>query len=234
MVSPINHEELAISRLATQFRESTNLINYIKVLVSEADTLEAVFQSLLNERWIDTAIGVQLDILGSIVGQNRVIIDASEIAYFGFSEDPTAFGFGDPDDPSVGGRFRDQFEVTTGNRTLTDGEYRLFIRARVIKNSISPTIQSMVDFFKFLFQVEEVSVSEGALAYSIQIGRILTLDERTFLLNANLVPKVAGVKATYFDYTAGEVFGFSEDPTASGFGDPGNTTVGGRFASIIG
>lgn len=230
----INHEELAISRLATQFRESTNLINYIKALLSEADTLEAVFQSLLNDRWIDTAVGIQLDILGSIVGQSRIIIDASNVFYFGFLGDPTSVGFGNLDDPTEGGRLRSIDEITTGNRALTDDEYRLFIKARAIKNSIIPTIQNTINFFKFLFEVEEVTAVDGNMSYSIQIGRILTLNEKTFLLNTDLVPKVAAVGVTYFEYETNNAFGFSEDPTSLGFGDLNDSNVGGSFASIIG
>lgn len=69
----IDHEELAISRLATQFRESTNLINYIKALLTEADTLEQVLMDVIDKRWIDTAEGIQLDILGTIVAQSRLV-----------------------------------------------------------------------------------------------------------------------------------------------------------------
>ena len=42
-MSSIDHNSLAISRLATQFKESTNLINYIRALLVEANNLEEVF-----------------------------------------------------------------------------------------------------------------------------------------------------------------------------------------------
>ncbi len=77
----IDHKALAVSRVATQYRDSVNLIGYIKSLLYEADTLEQVFNELLEKRWIDTADGVNLDILGSIVGQSREFIDAEIFEY---------------------------------------------------------------------------------------------------------------------------------------------------------
>lgn len=73
MVKKIDHKQLAISRLASQFKESPQLISYIKCLLIEANTLESVFSDLITKRWIDTATGQNLDVLGTIVGQKRNI-----------------------------------------------------------------------------------------------------------------------------------------------------------------
>lgn len=233
MAESIDHEELAISRLATQFRESTNLIAYIRALLTEADNLEQVFQDLLTKRWIDTGEGITLDILGAIVGQPRILVDAVILFYFGFAPDPGSSPFGSVSDPSVGGRFRSLEESTTGNRVLTDDEYRVFIRARIIKNSIIPTLQNTVDFFKFLFSVDQIIIIDGAMHYVVEIGRILTPNEKAFLLNTDLVPKVAAVGVTYLEYEAENAFGFGGIPTSLGFGSVSNPNIGGAFASII-
>ena len=127
MATPIDHEELAISRLVSQFREATTLIAYIQALLSEANTLEEVGHSLITGRSLDGAVGVQLDILGEIVGQPRVLIDATTTPYFGFQGAPNAQSFGDINDPTVGGRFRSVDEQATGYRTLSDEEYRFYL-----------------------------------------------------------------------------------------------------------
>lgn len=231
--TPIDHKALAESRLATEFKESVNLINYIGALLLEANTLEDVFRSLLEDRWIDTAEGIQLDILGAIVGQPRILFDATVLGYFGFLTAPGAASFGSVDDPSVGGRFRSVGESTTGNRELTDDEYRIYIRARIIKNSIIPTLPAMQDFLKFLFNVDQVIVIDGAMHYAVQIGRILTANEKAFLTNTDLVPKVAAVGVSYQEYEAEKAFGFSGVPTSMGFGSVNDPNIGGKFASII-
>ena len=75
----IDHKELAVSRLAHQFKNSTNLINYIKTLLIEANTLEDVFQSLIHDRTIETATDATLDIIGAIVGQARLYDDSNTL-----------------------------------------------------------------------------------------------------------------------------------------------------------
>lgn len=233
MSDTIDHKQLAESRLATQFRESTNLINYIRSLLVEADNLEQVFQDLLNDRWIDTAEGINLDIIGSIVGQQRVLVDATALVYFGFINALGADSFGTVLDPSIGGRFKGKDEPTTGNRTLTDDEYRVFIKARVIKNSIIPTLPETTKFFRFLFDVAQVIIIDSDMRYTVQIGRLLTDNEKTFLLNTNLVPKVAAVGVGYQEYEYNNAFGFGGVPTSLGFGSVADPSLGGKFASII-
>jgi len=233
MAIEIDHQALAESRLATQFRNSDNLKAYIDALLAEANVLEAVFQSLLNDRWIDTAIGVQLDILGEIVGQPRILIDADVLSYFGFDGHLSATSFGTISDPDVGGRFRTLGESTTGNRVLTDDEYRLYIKARAIKNNIIPTTQEMVDFLQFLFEVDLVVIQEGAMHYIVQFGRLLTVNEKALLLNTDLAPDVAGVGTTYAEFDADSYFAFGSFPGAAGFGTLSGPLVGGTFASLI-
>lgn len=74
-VTPIDHRALALSRLITQYRESTNLRDYLYGLLVESPNLEQVFQDLINKRSINTATGANLDNIGSIVGQLRQVGD---------------------------------------------------------------------------------------------------------------------------------------------------------------
>ena len=228
----IDHKGLAESRVVTQFRES-NLIDYIKALLVEADTLEQVFQSLIEDRWIDTAEGIQLDILGAIVGQPRILVDSVIISYFGYFPNSGASSFGSVANPSLGGRFRSKDESTTGNRKLTDNEYRLYIRARIIKNSIIPTLPETLSFFKFLFEADEIIITDSRMHYTVQIGRILSPNEKAFLENTDLVPKVAGVGVGYQEYEADSAFAFKGIPTSKGFGSINDPSLGGKFSSII-
>ncbi len=233
-MSTIDHEALAISRLATQFRESSNLIAYIKVLLHEANTLEEVFCDLLESRWLDTAVGAQLDILGAIVGRSRTFIDAESIRYFGFSGHAQAGTFGDLNDPSVGARFASLGEPTTGLRELSDDEYRLYIRAKIMANASGMTGEEVIDLIAFIFDSPVVILVDGHTWYSVTIGRILSANEKLVLQDVGVVPKVAGVGVSYgeFDATV-PYFGFAGVPGASGFGDLNDPTAGGVFSSLI-
>ena len=230
----IDHKELAISRLATQFRDSTNLIAYIRALLLEADTLEEVFRDLLTSRWIDTAEGVQLDILGSIIGQTREFIDAEIFEYFGFFNNFQAQSFGTIGNPSVGGRFRAVDESTTGLRLLSDDEFRLFIKARILRNSTTSSPEEIITQIRFLFNSPWVIFVDGDTRYEISIGRRLTLNEKSILFDTDIVPKTAGVQANYLtEFDSDDFFSFQGIPDSLGFGSINNANLGGKFGNLI-
>lgn len=209
MVDSIDHEALAISRLITQYKESVNIINYIKTLLIEANNLEEVFQELLTERYLDTAIGVQLDILGEIVGQSRNIKDANILKYFGFRDGGQHIG-------GFGYKFFVSGDHLFSNLELEDDPYRLLIKARIKRNGFDGTIESFIEFMTFAFTVDFVGVTEleNATA-SIVIGKTLSDQERALIVSSdenNFVPKPAGVRFNYFDAPVAGVFGFADNP----------------------
>lgn len=233
--NPINHKELAISRLATQYRDSVKLIAYIQSLLYEADTIEQVFKDLLEKRWVETAEGVNLDILGSIVGQTREFIDAEIFEYFGFADNPIAQSFGSVNDPGLGGRFIEIGESTTGTRLLSDNEYRTFIKARIVRNNTSSTPEDIISQLRYLFDSPLVLIREGLKAsYEISIGRGLSLNEKSIIEQTDIVPKTAGVTATYVsEFNSEDFFSFKGVPGSDGFGSVNNAELGGKFGQLI-
>lgn len=77
MVLITNVFERALALLASQFRdqklngELTNLQKLIKILSVPAQELQYLNEQLLTERWLNIAVGVQLDELGIILGLPR-------------------------------------------------------------------------------------------------------------------------------------------------------------------
>lgn len=234
MGATIDHKKQAVSRLAVQFSESTNFIDYITTLLTEADTLEEVFQSIIDERFIDTAIGVQLDVLGAIVGQPREFIGADIFGYFGFAVNPASGSFGSLLDPSLGERFRILGEPITGIRILTDDEYRLFIRSKIIANKTLSTPEDIIAQISFLFATEQVIFQDGDTEYTVSIGRVLSSEEKSVLFNTDIVPKTAGVRVNYIvNYDFNDFFGFQGVPSSLGFGSVLDLSLGGSFGSLI-
>ena len=234
MASIIDHKTSAESRLVTQFKESTKLISYIKALLIEADSLEAVYQSLLADRWIDTAEGINLDVLGSIVGQPRDVIAAELFGYFGFAVNLESGPFGSVSDSSLGNRFREVGEAINGNRALSDEEYRTWIRARIAKNRTSSTPEDIISQLQLIFGTTQILLMDGDTEYSISIGRLLTGDEKSILLNFDIIPKTAGVKVNYVtQYNDSDFFSFSGVPGTDGFGSVSNSALGGELGRLI-
>jgi hypothetical protein len=66
-----NHVQQAQNRLVEQYKESTNLNNFIKSIVDPIQILENETFNVYTNRSINTAVGYQLDGLGKIVGEQR-------------------------------------------------------------------------------------------------------------------------------------------------------------------
>lgn len=66
-----DHAARGLARLAEQYKNKPKFAALINSLNRQIQELENAFYQLLTERSIDTAIGVQLDILGKIVGERR-------------------------------------------------------------------------------------------------------------------------------------------------------------------
>ena len=234
MTDLVNHTSKALSRLATQFKESVNLKTYISNLLSESENLESAFQQLLEERWIETAVGFQLDIIGAIVGQPRVIIEGSIFTYFGFLGNPSSDSFGDINNAFVGSPFASIDTILTGNRTLTDSEYRLFIKARIVKNISNSTPEDIISQYKYLFDAGQIIFEDGDTEHTVSIGKKLTPNDRALLDNTDIISKTAGVRVNYkasYDYN--RFFGFKGVENSKGFGSNSSPEIGGYFGELI-
>ncbi len=230
----INHETKSLSRLVTQFKESPNLINYVRNFLTESQTLENTFHDLLDSRWIETAEGYQLDVLGAIVGQARVIIEGSIFSYFGFLGSPNADSFGDINNSSLGSPFASLDTILTGNRSLSDDEYRLFIKARIVKNISNSTPEDIIAQYRYLFNTEQVIFEDGDTEYNISIGKKLNRNDISLLNNTDIISKTAGVRVNYkasYDYN--RFFGFKGVINSKGFGSTTSPDIGGYFGELI-
>lgn len=230
----IDHRALAESRLVTQFRESPNLIAYIKTLLIEADTLEQLINDVMTDRWLDNASGVQLDIIGVIVGQTRTLIQSSIIQYFGFDGDFRSETFSSFNNPALGGRFRSFGEPVDGIRTLEDVEFRAYIRARIAKNSTRSTPEDIIAQIKLVFSASLVLFTDGDTEYNVDIGKVLSANEQALLFTSDIFPKTAGVQVNYTTmFDGGNFFSFQGVPGSLGFGSTLNPSLGGKLGTLI-
>ena len=67
----MDYQALAISRLTGQFENSPKLRSLVAAIVSALGDLEIASDAVKSQRWIDIAIGKQLDGLGTIVLEAR-------------------------------------------------------------------------------------------------------------------------------------------------------------------
>lgn len=68
----INYRQTALARLSAQFSDKPRIAGLVESMVAPLATLEQDLLALKDQRWIDSAIGVQLDGCGYIAGVARL------------------------------------------------------------------------------------------------------------------------------------------------------------------
>lgn len=146
---------------------------------------------------IDTATGNSQDIIGKIVGQDRVLTGAVAREFFAFVGDTPTNGF--QRSGSGGSPWYRHGDAIASTATLTNSEYRAVIRARCIKNFSRCNLDGVEEACEQLF---------GASRYSLDIlgpchWQITTTNADRFILfcakNLDVLPRASGMKYTFVE-----------------------------------
>jgi len=213
--------------------------------------LETTFQRMYGITDVETAEGVVLDNIGDIVGVSRSVPEGLALAFFGFTDTPAALSYGEEGVPQAGGRFYEEGEPYTSTTSLADPEYRLLIRAKIVKNHSRATVEDIIAGLVYMFNIpgtplvphpqapgeplsgpRVIAVDDlGGMRINIGIGRPLTFLEKQLISQYDLLPRPAGVQIYIkTNFNSDGFFGFYGQPGAKGFGEVGDPTVGGVFA----
>lgn len=225
--TPIDYLEEARGRATYQFSDNPVFDKYLQLLIDQQTQLQQVFKDLLQKRSIDTATGKNLDIIGDIVGQPRELISTDLFDFFGYQGALNAGSFGDVGNPAVGSQWYDFGNNIGGNTLLDDETYRLFIKAKILKNTTASTPEEFISFINFLFGTDSTFVVEGDAEYIVYFGRELTQFEQVLLnyvstsqgFPSRLIPKTVGVRINFGQFLVNNYFGFQGTPGAKGYGD---------------
>lgn len=159
-----------------------------------AEEFESVFNflnSFLTEFDLDLATGDRLDLIGKIVGINRVVEGGITKYYFGFSGAVGALGYGE-------GRWRGDSDALATPSELDDGQYRLFIKAKASKNNADARVVSdervgMQDEISNLFDKRAYVVDNQDMTMTINIDDDYPSTDVDLIVNAGLLPNPQGV-----------------------------------------
>lgn len=224
----IDYLDQARSRVTEQFKNKDVFDRYIQLIIHAQTELSSVFKDLMQLRSLDTATGEQLNILGRIVGQDRVLLNADFYQFFGFAGATKANTFGDLNNSTIGSNFYDFGKPLGGNIELDDETYRLFIKAKIYKNSTTSTPEEFIRVINLIFGTTQTHLVElGNAAINVLIGRPLTDLEKAILnyidsssgYDSRLIPKTVGVRVNYGEFLENNFFGFEGVPGAEGFGE---------------
>lgn len=228
----LDHQALGRSRIATQYTESQRFLAYVRALLESSAELEAVLQKVAEQTDIDLAAGVNLDVIGEIVGVSRIIPDSIAVKFFGFEGQPGGDVFGEEGALGIGSRFREETEPETATSVLADPEYRLLIRAKIVKNHAHGTNEDILQGLAYLFNAPRTVVEDlGRMAIGVAIGRQLTFQEKALVTVLDILPRPAGVRINWRStFDSAKYFGFDGQPGALSFGEEGQPSVGGLLA----
>lgn len=232
-------------RVTFAFEDSPVFDKYLQLFNLEYEALQELFRQLMQERSIDTAQGKQLDIIGDIVGQPRELIDSDLLPYFGFEGAGVEQSYGDLYDDRVGGYYWDINTPLAGSVLLNDDQYRIFIKAKILKNVTRATPEDVINFISFVFGVKkiQITVDSGATQAVVIISDDLNLFERRLLkyffttnkYKSYFVPKPLGVGFEFGVAPTDDYFSYLGTPDGLGFGELIDDEVvgGGEYASLF-
>lgn len=216
--------------LIQQYKESPNLNGFVGAFATQMQGIEVQHDNLLNKRSLDTAEGVNLDVIGKIVVLDRPFTDPDPEDIFTF-DNPSSIGKGYTDqiNSQVGGYWIGLDPID--NQKYNDTLYRFVLRAKIIYNTTKATLKDMHAYAAFVFGVES-QIFERTGAVDVNIARPIGKQERQ-IINATF-PRAAGVRLGILSFsTEPGAFGFAGDPRNGGFGDLNDAGVGGVFSSLV-
>lgn len=212
---PIDFFAQFLSQQITQY----DISDFFNVVLPQINELQQVFQDLLDLRQLDTAIGDQLDIIGRIVGQERLYLQDASQGFYGFSDVPGYIGFYDIE----GGIWLNS--ATDGLVPIDDDEYRTLIYGKIFKNFSNFTLTQIELLAQKLFDPNAFALELAPLVTCVVFSRPLTDEEKELLLPQNsetnqlLIPPPSGTLIDYCFVPNGKPFGFSDVPGYYGFYD---------------
>ena len=197
-----DHSAILWGNWPGQFDRSAKLSAVMRGLAAPFGGMQAALLQLSTQRWLDTAVGAQLDGIGDILGRPRQITDVSAYRFFGFLGQPNIGGFGQYRLYSEG------LATTGGTSTLDDDAYRLLLRWKIIVDSAGGTAPQIATACGQLFEAGAIAVEDVGPA-EIKVHVTATNPQNVFLGNPlKWIRPAAGVKVEFAQYAAGEAFAF--------------------------
>jgi hypothetical protein len=189
---------------------------------------------------VDNAYGDRLDIIGKIVGIDRVVPSVIPKLAFGFSDNSNSRGF-DSKFSSVADTspFASKFSPDYTDLVLDDPNYYLFIKAKIAKNFGSPYFIdsdniSIQDAVNTLFDGSAYVVDNYDMSMNLYVSPEYDVNLLKGVLALNLLPKPQGVRYAKVSqaYVDGS-FGFSDNSNSKGFSSKFDAALGGFFSTKV-
>jgi hypothetical protein len=160
--------------------------------LQQIDASVELVEQIANAFDIDTAIGVQLDVLGEWIGRSRFIGIPLPNVYFSW-DDTALLGWDS-------GVWKGQFDPDSGLTQLSDEDYRMLLRAKIAANRWDGTIPGAYAVWAEVFGDDPQILIQDNQDMSMTIalvGSPPTAVVKSLLTNGYIPLKPAGVRVNY-------------------------------------
>lgn len=211
---PNDHEEIAWSHFLAQHINKFYTEGFARAFYPPLNVLDKAQNDLYTLRWIETAVGQQLDGIGSIVGLSREIPNSVFLPFFGFINQASGRAFG----VARMRRERDPYAIS-GYRG--DEDYRLAIIGKIADNNSHGTAEDIMVVCNDILGVTNTAVFDMENASISVYINDLSIDASDYRANIvdEIIPRAAGVKANVYVFDVNHTFGFENQLIYFGFND---------------
>jgi hypothetical protein len=125
------------------------------------------------------------------------------LTWFGFADTGAwATCFGEEGRPSIGSRFYEEGESIYSTSLLQDPEYRLVLRAKIVKNNSACTPEDIIQGMRYIFNTQDIKYSDindpgypgPVTTFTLSVGREIYAFEQAIITALDILPRPAGVK----------------------------------------
>lgn len=193
--------------------QQPKFMSTIATLVQPLVDAQTMLDKLVRDFDLDTAIGIQLDMLGQWIGRSRYITAEITGVYFSFNLPEQRCGFDQ-------GVWKRPFDADTGCTTLDDDTYRAVLKLQAIANSWHGTVSEIIDAFNLVFPgaaiVDRGDLTDGLMAMDVLIPGPIISTLMIAVLEQDFPIKPSGVWMNFIETTVSTspLFGFNVDHDA--------------------
>lgn len=167
--------------LIHQYKNSPLFKHYLEAFTIQIDRLMEETKKVELGRFIQSAAGTQLDVIGIILQQSRNIAVVNPEVWFGFQGDPAAAKMADEVVPTDGGEFFDESSLGFETRPLSDSEYRRVLLCRgycitqstMSINNVYEAIEIALGFTPDVIEIQELGAN---ISITLDSSSVVTSD----------------------------------------------------------
>lgn len=150
-----------VNLVTSQHRQKPKFIESIKVAISPIIDCQNMLLNLSRFHDLETAQGKCLENLAHWTGTPLIIPGVAQLEYFGFEDQPSSLTFGETDDLSIGGYFRESGQTGTGGLVPAGEFLRCLIQAKILKNHSTGNLDETKDILNLVLGHVEFRVTDN-------------------------------------------------------------------------